>query len=81
MTLLCIKGLIENNKEVSSQVGEIQLTDYGVSGICVFCLSGRAARGLSEGKKEQIQINFLHPFKINNQEAFLCHPTPYCLIY
>ena len=64
-------SLIENNKEVSSQIGEIQLTDYGVSGICIFCLSGIAARGLSQNKKEQIKINFLYPFKINTQEEFI----------
>lgn len=64
-------SLIENNQKIDSQIGEIQLTDYGVSGICIFCLSGRVSRGLSEHKKEQIQINFLHPFSIHNEEEFI----------
>ena len=64
-------SLIENNKKISTQVGEIQLTDYGVSGICIFCLSGMVARGLYENKKEQISINFLHPFGLNTKEDFI----------
>lgn len=64
-------SLIENNHLIDSQIGEIQLTDYGVSGICIFCLSGRVSRGLSEHKKEQIQINFLHPFSIIKEEEFI----------
>ena len=41
------------------ETGEIQLTDYGISGICVFNLSNRIARGLEEGKKERVEIDFL----------------------
>lgn len=63
--------LIENNKEIDTQIGEIQLTDYGVSGICIFSLSGRVSRGLSQNKKEQIKINFLHPLAINTKEEFI----------
>jgi len=62
---------IEKNKKIATQIGEIQLTDYGVSGICIFCLSGKISRGLYEHKKEKISINFLHPFAINNQEEFI----------
>lgn len=64
-------SLIENNKEIATQIGEIQLTDYGVSGICIFCLSGKVSRGLERNKKEQIKINFLHPFNINTKEEFI----------
>ena len=63
--------LIENNNIIDSQIGEIQLTDYGVSGICIFCLSGRVSRGLYQNKKEQISINFLHPFNIKNSNEFI----------
>ena len=64
-------SLIENNKEIANQIGEIQLTDYGVSGICIFCLSGKISRGLYQNKKEQIKINFLHPFNINTKDEFI----------
>ena len=63
--------LIENNNKINTQIGEIQLTDYGVSGICIFSLSGLASRGLSQNKKEQISINFLHPFNITNKDQFI----------
>lgn len=64
-------SLIENDKKIATQIGEIQLTDYGVSGICIFCLSGQISRGLYQNKKEQISINFLHPFNINTKEEFI----------
>lgn len=64
-------SLIENNKAIATQIGEIQLTDYGVSGICIFCLSGQISSGLAQNKKEQISINFLHPFNINTKENFI----------
>ena len=53
--------LYENDERIASEPGEIQLTDYGVSGICVFNLSHIASRGLYEGKKEELHINFV-PF-------------------
>lgn len=41
------------------ETGEIMLTDYGVSGICVFNISGMAARNLDINKKVTLKINFL----------------------
>lgn len=51
--------LIENDKVIKKQTGEIQLTDYGISGICIFNLSNEVSRGLDNGKKEEVLINFL----------------------
>lgn len=67
---VCV-SLIENNQVIAQQIGEIQLTNYGVSGICIFNLSGQVSRGLHNKKKEQISINFLHPFNINTEEEFI----------
>lgn len=64
-------SLIENNKIINKEIGEIQLTNYGVSGICIFNLSGQASRGLHSKKKEQISINFLNPININTEEEFV----------
>ena len=61
-------SLYENNNFVDSEIGEIQLTDYGLSGICVMNLSGRIARGLDKGKQEVISINFLDGLNINSIE-------------
>lgn len=58
-------SLYEDNKEIAKEIGEIQLTDYGISGICVMNLSGRVARGLYTGKDEYVKINFLTNLNIN----------------
>lgn len=64
-------SLFENNKYIDSKVGEIQLTDYGISGICTLCLSGRAALSLSKKQKTEVKINFLHQLNINDRDTFL----------
>lgn len=43
---------------IKSEEGELQLTDYGISGICVFNLSRYVAIALKENKKVQVLINF-----------------------
>ena len=54
-------SLYENGEYKAKQHGEIQFTNYGVSGICIFNLSGYVAEGLGMDKKEEIRINFM-PF-------------------
>ena len=56
-----ILELFEDNNYIKSEKGELQITDYGISGICTFNLSGIIARGLDKHKKEVIKINFV-PF-------------------
>ncbi len=58
-------SLYENNKFVSKEQGEIQFTDYGLSGICIFNLSYYISRGLFKNSSEVIYVNFL-PFIKNN---------------
>ena len=53
-------SLYEDNKFIKKEEGEIQLTNYGLSGICILNLSGRLKRGINN-HKEDIHINFL-PF-------------------
>ncbi len=57
--------LKENDKVIKSEHGEVQFTDYGLSGICTFNLSGLVAKGLVQKKKEVIEINFVPWFKGN----------------
>lgn len=54
-------SLLENNKLVRKESGEIQLTEDGISGICTMQLSSYISKGLYLGKDEGIRINFL-PF-------------------
>lgn len=51
-------SLLENDMFIKKEIGEIVLTDYGISGICIMQLSGLIARGLDSGKKETVIINF-----------------------
>ncbi len=52
-------SLQEDQKILKTEVGEIQFTDYGASGICIFNLSSLCARGLDQNKKEAVVINLL----------------------
>lgn len=62
-------SLLENNKLVRKEFGEIQLTEDGISGICTMQLSSYISKGLYLGKDERIKINFL-PF-IDEDEFFV----------
>lgn len=52
-------SLYEDDKLISESCGEVQLTNYGISGVCTFQLSGIVSRGLLNRKKEVIKINFV----------------------
>ena len=62
-----IASLYENDKLIRKEKGIIQLTNYGISGICIFNLSSFVSRGLSLNKKEEIYLNFM-PFIDNKNE-------------
>lgn len=57
-------SLYENNKFISKETGQIQFTDYGLSGICIFNLSYYINRSLPNNK-EEIRVNFV-PFIEND---------------
>lgn len=48
-----------DNTNIAREMGEVQLTDYGISGIPVFNISGLANKNLDLGKKVNVLINFL----------------------
>ena len=52
-------SLYEDGNFIKEEEGELQFTSSGISGICAFNLSGMIARGLDEGKKEEVKINFI----------------------
>ena len=51
--------LFEGENRVSEDTGELQLTNYGISGIPVFQISRYAAKGLYEKKKMTVEIDFI----------------------
>lgn len=62
-------SLYINQEFIKEEVGEVQLTDYGISGICTFNISGRASVGLYNKKCVHVVIDFLP--SINNINEFL----------
>lgn len=66
---VCV-SLYEDHHKVCEKEGEIQLTKYGVSGICIFDMSGRAAPLLAQHRKVSIAINFM-PFLEEGAKSFL----------
>ena len=52
-------SLYEDNNYICKYDGEVQLTNYGISGICVMNLSGRVSRIIDNGKEAIIRINFI----------------------
>lgn len=51
--------------------GELQLTDYGISGIPVFQVSRFAARALDEGKRTEAEIDFYPELSLQDTDRFL----------
>lgn len=70
----CSVSLYENDKFIRKEEGEIQLTNYGISGICVFNLSNYVTRGLENKNLEDIYINFL-PFLENDYNEWFINQT------
>lgn len=55
-------SLFAGKKLLKEESGELQLTEYGVSGIPVFQVSRYGARALEEGKEVQAFLDFLPDF-------------------
>lgn len=56
-----------NNNYIDSEIGEVQLTDYGISGIPVFNLSGKIVKNVKENV--ELKIDFLSD--ISDLKSFL----------
>ena len=57
--------LYENDNKLKEETGEVMLTNYGLSGICVFNLSNVANILLKDNKKVSVHINFLPDIDID----------------
>lgn len=51
--------ILENDRIIGESSGEAMFTNYGISGICTFDLSGRIKRGIENKKNEYLIIDFL----------------------
>ena len=57
-----VEAYIDDIKQ-AEDIGEIQFTDYGLSGIPVFQISHFLSKGLYEKKKVEVQLNLLPNFE------------------
>lgn len=62
-------SLLVNDVLLASDTGELQLTNYGISGIPVFQISRYAALGLYHKQKVSVQLDFLPSM---SEDGFLC---------
>ncbi|SFR96287.1 hypothetical protein SAMN05661086_02911 [Anaeromicropila populeti] len=75
-------SLFIEDKLVSKDIGELQLTGYGISGIPVFQVSRYAGKGLLEKKKVTAQIDFFPDRKEEDiwrklQQNIKAHPDDF----
>lgn len=64
-------SLYINGEHICEDTGELQFTNYGISGIPVFQISRYAAKGLYEKKSVTTEVDFLPSMSDNTFEAFL----------
>lgn len=57
--------LFIDGRETASDTGNLQITEYGVSGIPVFQLSSQAVRAVDEGKETSLKVNFFPEYPVS----------------
>lgn len=60
VTLVC------DGQEIRSDIGELQLTDYGLSGIPIFQISGKALRLLDDGHNVSVRVDYASEYKYDD---------------
>ena len=58
-------SLYSNNNEIKEEYGEVMLTNYGLSGICIMNLSNEANKLLDENKDVNVHINFAYNINLD----------------
>lgn len=64
-------SLYVNGQYVAEDIGELQLTNYGISGIPVFQVSRYAAKGLNEKQSVMTEVDFLPTMTDDELISFL----------
>ena len=65
-----VSVIVDGNK-LAENTGELQLTNYGISGIPVFQISRYAAKGLYEKKKVTVEIDFMPTMSDDEFSSFM----------
>ena len=72
--------LLVDGREVCRERGELQWTDYGISGVAVFQMSRFAILALEEGRTVQLSLDFMPEYSAGEVEELLrscCDDCPY----
>lgn len=64
-------SIYENNKFMGADTGELQITEYGISGIPVFQVSRHAAKALYYKRPVRAEIDFLPEIPLETMTALL----------
>ncbi len=69
--ITCELTLYLDRRKTEQERGELQLTDYGISGIPVFQFSRYAAKALQEKRNVHVSVNFLPDFTDEKYSSFI----------
>lgn len=58
--------LLVDNNIIKEEIGEVQFTNYGLSGICIYNLTIELNKYLEKGSDVKIRLNFFQDLNINN---------------
>lgn len=67
----CLASLLIDTKTKARERGELQITDYGISGIVIFQFSRTAVRALSEKRQVQVSLDFKPDMSKKELTAYL----------
>lgn len=67
----CAARLLIDGEQEAYETGELQITDYGISGIVVFQFSRIASRALASHKKVQVALDFKPDMEQEELAAYL----------
>ena len=67
----CLASLLIDTKTKAREGGELQITDYGISGIVIFQFSRTAVRALSENRQVQVSLDFKPDMSKKELTAYL----------
>ena len=63
--------LLVDGEKVCREQGELQWTDYGISGVAVFQVSRFAVVALEEGKQVQLSLDFMPEYTVSEVKELL----------
>jgi hypothetical protein len=64
-------SVLEGDRVIASDTGELQLTDYGISGIPVFQISSRAVRLIEQKKTAVCSIDFVPMLSLEEFQTYI----------